>query len=640
MRRQRTINETIYVVIGDGKYFMTEPLLLSTEDGGTADAPVIFMAAKNAHPVFYGGVQLKGFQKVNDHLWQASIQSQVGGDMHFDQLYVNNRAATPARAPNKDLLNIEKIETTYLDSSKTKAEYTIYPDAAGNAILKQLSNALQKNASVYFFLKWNTLIAPIIKINDDYKSFVIESRTLPDYNSFDKKTRFFFAFNNAVLDTANEWDLDNKGILSYQPAIGETPDNTNFYLPTIKQFIIAKGDDDAHKIGHIYFKNLAFAVSASDNLLKGYYPKQAASGIEAVVTLDFAKNVSFYNCTIAQTGQYAFWLRKNCEDCHIVHCYLHDLGAGGIKIGEPDLQKDNTDLTHNITVDNNIITHGGLVYPEAVGVLVFNSPANTISHNEISDFVYTGISVGWVWGYTFSPSINNKILYNHIHHLGWGALSDMAGVYTLGNSKGTIVSNNRIHDVYTYDYGGWGLYCDEGTSGIVMKNNLVYRCKSGGFHQHYGADNVITNNIFADNLEQQLQATRVEDHLSFTFTHNIVYFTTGKLFASNWNKVKIITDSNCYWHVKGENFLFGKDNFAAWKATGKDLHSIIADPGFENPAADDYKFKNLNAAKKIGFKIVSYPEAGVYGNTQWKKLSQLPQERIAAFNAIATKNSE
>jgi hypothetical protein len=207
----------------------------------------------------------------------------------------------------------------------------------------------------------------------------------------------------------------------------------------------------------------------------------------------------------------------------------------------------------------------------------------------------------------------------------------MGGVYTLGASEGTTVSNNVVHDVYSFDYGGWGLYTDEGSYGITMENNLVYACKNSGFHQHYGKENIITNNIFALNIRAQLQATRIEEHRSLSFTNNIVYFNKGKLLSGNWNKFNLLTDYNCYWDTRTRDIEFGS-SFKDWKKAGKDIHSLIADPLFVNPESFDFHFKSLTVARKIKFSPFDYSKAGVYGSEVWKKLAEIDPEISERFD--------
>src|SRR5205823_12252188 len=177
----------------------------------------------------------------------------------------------------------------------------------------------------------------------------------------------------------------------------------------------------------------------------------------------------------------------------------------------------------------------GKTCPSAVGIWVGQSFDNVIAHNEIHNLYYTGISLGWSWGYGDSLNRGNIVEHNHIHHIGKRGdgdgpiLSDMGGVYLLGARPGTVVHNNVIHDVAGIKYGGWGVYLDEGSSNVLVEKNLVHHTSHGGFHLHYGRDNIARNNIFAFGGEQQLVRTREEDHLGVTFDHNIVYWTSGPL---------------------------------------------------------------------------------------------------------------
>ncbi len=637
-RGSRQAKDPCEIIVMPGTYFMLQPLEIRSEDSGTPYVPLVIKAEGVERPVFAGGVIIDGFEKVSENLWRAFIPQVAWYDSYFEQLYVNGRRAVRAQTPNDGFYFIKSVTETVLEKGEGRApEFAVQKigiDPSDAGCFRSFTETDYRDALVTFYHNWDNTRKRVAYFNNAESSIYTVGGGMKPWNSLNEKTRYKIENYKSALDAPGEWFLERSGYLWYIPLPGEDPEKCEIIAPILKDFIAVKGESADNPAKHIRFENISFSVAGYRTPVDGNEPAQAAAPVDAVITLDYAQNISFVNCEIAHTGTYAFWFRRGCDNCTVNQCYMHDLGAGGVKIGETVLRPLPADLTKNIIIDNNIITDAGHIFPCAVGVIIFHSSDNQLTHNEISNLRYSGVSVGWIWGYAHSPSKRNIIKYNHIHHLGWGELCDMGGVYTLGASEGTSVSNNLIHHVYSFDYGGWGLYTDEGSYGITMENNLVYACKNSGFHQHYGKENIIRNNILAFNIRSQLQATRIEEHRSLSFTNNIVYYDKGTLLSSNWHKFNFFSDYNCYWDTRSEDVRFADKSFKEWQASGKDQHSVIADPMFINPSEFDFRFRKLSVARKIKFTPFDYSQAGVYGSDEWKKLAEMDIDLRIKFDNI------
>jgi hypothetical protein len=408
------------------------------------------------------------------------------------------------------------------------------------------------------------------------------------------------------------------------------------YVPSSKtsRLVDFRGRPDDGKYVHdIVFRGITFAYSdsthdAGSNGPTQSYQHQAASWYDGSVTAAGIRRISFDRCTFAHTGNYGIRFNDGCVSNKVTDCTFFDLGAGGIWMGaekghvargERLYRRVITKLAPRSTafnlVENCELRDGGNFNPEGTGIALTHVSDSKVLNCEIHDFYYTGVSVGWTWGFSGSVAQRNEIAYNRIYDLGKGLMSDMGGVYTLGTSYGTRVHHNVIHDIWAYAYGGWTLYTDEGSEGITMDFNLCWNTTDGGFHQHYGSGCIIRNNIFAWN--RRLGAVRtnrqvVQDiQCTLNFVNNIVVVREGPLVGRGPRGVRGVWAGNVWYDFSGGKPELDGLDWEKWRACGKDTGSVYADPLFENADAYDFRLKPDSPAFALGFKAWDYSVSGL-----------------------------
>ncbi len=615
------LQQPVKVLLRGGNYYLERPLVFSPKDSGTVDTPITYQSYPGEEAIISGGQPITDWQveQVNGRtIWTAWLPEVKAKQWYFQQLWVNGSRRRRSRYPNRGYLKVKSApKTPKWNQGVDRFDY--YQDDLPAGIDWSGGEAVVLH-------RWVESRLEITQVDESTGTINFDNKSLFQLNPDD-----LFYINNvlAALDTPGEWHLhQTSGKLYYLPLPGETLATAEIIAPRLEHVIVLEGDTQQdHPVKHLNFRHLTFShTDWQKSEVQGY--RQNALGIPGAVIANGIEDCTWETCTFAHLGNHALELWRGCRYNRVINCQMYDLGAGGIKVGRRYITMKKispVDVSHHNQFIGNHIFDGGKFFPSSFGLRAIQSHDNLIAQNQIHDFYYTGIAVVGFWGFQPTPAYENTIEYNYVHHIGKLSngeepiLSDLGGIYTLGIQPGTIIRGNKVHDIGAVHYGGRGIYLDEGSSYILVENNLVYHTSHNLFALHYGQENIVRNNIFAYGKElviyralrdyqtaknrKYTNSLRFECNI-FCWDRDTTQLIGGVEQEPNYN---VVFDYNLYWAGEETDITFASLSWQQWRDKKEDRNSLIADPLFVAPEQGNFRLQPNSPAMRLGFKPSAIP---------------------------------
>ncbi len=638
----------------------------STVTFGPDDSFTTFAAYAGEQPVIDGSEVLTGFEETTHNgrrAWVIQNPALFAENWAFRQLFVNGKRRPRARLPKFTPEPGKTAPLCEVGEIRLKENKGLF---LGDSCFKPREGDIQAwpslyDAEVVLFHYWVEERMPHPWFNPETGWVHFSRRSV--FNLFEswrpELARFYVDNLFEALTDPGEWYLNrHTGTLYYLPHDGETLDNVEISAPRARILVDIQGptynQDDTisdpivpRVVQGIRFEGLTFQ-NTDWYQPPGSVPKhnrnrdldtplaaspQAAIGVPGVIAFRAARTCAVTDCTLRNIGVYAIEIGLGCRNIDVIGNEMHDIGAGGIRIHGAELDAEAWGRTGHCRVTDNHIHRIGRTFHQAIGILIGNAHDNLVAHNHIHDAFYTGVSVGWAWGFRETVARNNRIENNLIHDIGQRLLSDLGAVYILGVQPGTTVRGNHVYNVSCFHYGGSGLYLDEGASHIVVEGNLVHDTEGPCFTIHFGRENVVRHNLFTRAGSGFMDLGRAEAGVTCaTVTRNALVGSSKALYTGGYRGLltggQYVSDSNAFVEIEPTRPAviypeYRKDvpqhtvPLKDWQKAGWDTHSaIIPNGGFVKPKANDYTLKPNSPLRAYGI-----PDHG------WKHCGPRPKDQ-------------
>lgn len=664
--------EPVTMMVRGGKYFLEETLVLTAEDSGTPECPVIYTAYPGEQPILSGGRIITGWQPYKDEIVCCALPEVRAGKWHFRQLFFNGERQIRARWPNYDPDDSLYTGWAFVVSAIPEdAECPVAFRYEPGTFPRRWAKPTQAEVFVIPGFGWLNDIIPIKEIDEESCTITLTRAAQPEEIkapiALRAGNRFYVENVLEELDQPGEWCLDSEsGTLYFWPP-GDLGSG-EVVAPATERLVELCGTAD-QPVSHVKIAGFTFAHTLSlfppaapqyksPNSGRTVYLEQAEDctiqdnlfdqvGGDAIGLQDYNARNRIVGNEIAYPGGYGIFLASFNSG----YCKLHP--KSGDSPGPPAWHEHLEDREAVVkawpkTIENvisrNHIHHCGIIEKHGAGIAFFgiSSVDNVISHNLIHHTARFGIGLMSGFGRVI-------IEYNELHHLSLetadtgGICSNRWYVHEEDEelAKGNIIRYNIVRDVIgaaasegkwepegpragggriSTPYYGWAIYFDNGPMDVTVYGNILVRNTLGGLMiSHYGRNVVFENNIIVDSEHNQVYVLVGGEMSGNRFGRNIFYYTNpnAALFRfTKWDeRVMADSDHNLFFHAGDQPLavlgLPDEETFAKWRELGYDAHSVMADPKFVDPEHDDYRLQPESPALKLGFQPLDISQIGI-----------------------------
>ncbi len=498
----------ITVELADGTYFLTEPLVFDENDGGNGKYEVVYKAASGANPVISGGKLITGWEQDPDHENLYCVKVDETSIPYIRNLYINDKRAKRARS------NIQYRATRVYEENGKKAGL-VFPKNS----IPQLANT---GIEINYTQHWRDFYYVVDEIIDGTAvdgvgndKWVIKIKNfnwndgiyLAPGESGGVLNKFYFENAIVELDEPGEWCYDYVSkYLYYYPATDVDMNTVEAIIPTLEKLIDIKSTGLDKKVENLVFHGITFAHNSWDwPSVNGLFPYQSSAlkneegtfKLPAAIQLDGAENVTFESNKFKHTGNTALDVYNNASNIYITNNSFVDVAASGISVArtahnvvEPVKGEG---LVENVKIKNNSIERAGAEFGSCPGIELIYARNVEISHNDIYNVSYSGMSIGWGWTPTTTTSTDITVRNNRIIGINQKA-DDGGSIYSLSGhgGNGLIIEENYIDELSLPSpvVNEGAIYTDEGSSNVHIKNNVVKSSRKWFFHNYCGRVNV------------------------------------------------------------------------------------------------------------------------------------------------------